>query len=102
MTTKSILYTTIILFGSLFLPLNFLNENSSNVDFILVIYILTLIISPFIFALIFDPLIYLWKKHIRKKDLIKPFSKGTFNDFVENVFAYWIVILVLNLILKII
>ena len=101
MSSRSFFYLTLIFFGSLFFPFLFLIEQGQTSGFVIMVYILRLLILPFVFALILDPIIYLWKRYIRKRDVIKPFSKGSLNDFVENVFAYWVVILVFNLISKI-
>ena len=101
MSSRSIFYLTLIIFGSLFFPFLFILEQGQNTGFVVIVYILRLLVLPFVFALILDPLIYLWKRYIRKKVVIMPFSKGSLNDFLENVFAYWVVILVLNIISKI-
>lgn len=49
-----------------------------------------LILRPFLLVFILDPLIYLWKSRVRKKEMEKPFS--SFDNVMESAFAYWIII----------
>jgi hypothetical protein len=88
MSIRSILYLTQIFLGSLFFLVLSLIEQQQSSGFVIMVYILRLLILSIVFSLIIDPINNLWKRYIRKRDVIKLFSKGSLNDFMENAFAY--------------
>jgi hypothetical protein len=91
---KKVFYLAIMVFGSffLFLQSTSLNNNTPNFS------ILFLPVSAFVFAIFFDPLIFLVKRYIFRKESNIPYSKKFWLELVENAFAYWVIFSVLSLI----
>jgi hypothetical protein len=55
------------------------------------------LLRALIFFILLEPLSLLWKKFIRKKELFPFNSKEFWEDEVESLFVYWIVITLLFL-----
>jgi hypothetical protein len=50
-----------------------------------------LLITPLIVLILIDPLQYLWKKYISKKELTPVFSASSAFGILENYFLYWLI-----------
>lgn len=52
---------------------------------------LKLIVVPILLQVIFDPLTFLYKRYIRKKNSNSPKGWDLVASLVESLFAYWII-----------
>jgi hypothetical protein len=91
MSNKSFKLLLIIFLTSIGLPLLIkMNESIGQIN-----EGLNLIIRPLILFIVFEPFVFIWKKYVRKKEVISPMSKEFINDAIESLFAYWIILTIL-------
>jgi hypothetical protein len=99
--SKSNQYLMIMGVSSFAIPFIFkgiLSTSSNHNIMDLIIYDgLNHILRTLIFFILLEPLSLLWKKFIRKKELLSFKSKEFWEDEVESLFVYWITITLLFL-----
>lgn len=94
--TKSNQYLMIMGISSFVLPFIFKGVLStsgpSNIVDVMIHDGFNHLLRAIIFFIILEPFSLLWKKHIRKKELFPLNSREFWEDEIESLFVYWIVI----------
>ena len=91
MNTKSIKYIRNYIVGSVILVFIYISIRNGTSPKDLMAIVLKVTIVPFILTILLDPLLFLFKsKSVNRKEE-KTLKQEWKDNFIENVFAYWII-----------
>lgn len=80
------IYVSLILLGNIALPFYFFSSEFMIYDSIKSLFILTLL-----GIFVFEPILYFLRKSDKPKSFKHLFSRENMNDFIENIFIYWVI-----------
>jgi len=83
---KYLIYVIIILLGNIVIPFLFFMSESMIYDSIKSLFMITLV-----GIFVFEPILYFLRKSEKPKTFKHLFSKENMNDFIENIFIYWVI-----------
>lgn len=83
---KSLIYVSIILSGNIIIPFFFTSSEYTIYDSIKAQFILTLL-----GVFVFEPILHKLRKSKKPKTIKYLFSKENRNDFIEDIFIYWLI-----------
>ena len=94
MTSKSVFYLFFMAVASFSISIFFRNKFSVEEGYIARQFILVdslkLVIVPMLLLMIFDPILFVYKRYVRKMKFEVPRGWQLFDSIVESIFAYWI------------